>query len=401
MIAVREGQDRILARIAGAVPAEVVPVTRALARVLADDVQAPFDVPPADNSAVDGYAIDSADIPGAGTRALDVVGDLAAGGVFAGALSPGQALRIMTGAPMPAGSDTVYPQEAVERDGNRVRIGPLDKGVNVRMRGEDVAAGAIVIERGTVLRPQEIGLVTSLGVWQLAVHRRPRVALLSTGDEVAEPGTPRRPGQIYDANRFTLRGSIELAGAEVLDLGIVADVRDELTARLREAAGMADVVVSSGGVSVGAYDLVKDVLAELGTIDFWQVAMQPGRPLAFGAIGPTTFFGLPGNPVASLLAFMLFVRPALWKLAGRRRLFPPVWQARTLEALRKRAGRREFKRGVVAHGARGWEVRTTGPQGSGILSSMVAGNCLIVLEEERGDVAAGETVTVEPFVEPF
>jgi molybdopterin molybdotransferase len=401
MIAVREGQDRILARIAGAVPAEVVPVTRALARVLADDVQAPFDVPPADNSAVDGYAVASADIPSAGRRTLDLIGDLAAGAVFDGVLRPGQTLRIMTGAPMPAGLDTVYPQEIVEREGDRVRIGPIDKGVNVRTRGEDVEAGAIVVERGTVLRPQEIGLITSLGIWQLSVHRRPRVALLSTGDEVAEPGTPRRPGQIYDANRFTLRGSVELSGGEVLDLGIVSDARDELAARLREAAGMADIVMTSGGVSVGAYDLVKDVLAELGTVDFWQVAMQPGRPLAFGAIGDTTFFGLPGNPVASLLAFLLFVRPALWKLAGRRRLLPAAWQARTLEPLRKRAGRREFKRGVLAYGDAGWEVRTTGPQGSGILSSMVAGNCLIVLEEERGDVAAGETVTVEPFVEPF
>jgi molybdopterin molybdotransferase len=401
MIAVREGQDRILARIAGAVPPEVVPVTRALGRVLADDVQAPFDVPPADNSAVDGYAVASADIPSSGRRSLDVVGDLAAGAVFDDRLQPGQALRIMTGAPMPAGVDTVYPQENVERDGDRVWIGPIDKGVNVRLRGEDVETGAIVVERGTVLRPQEIGLITSLGIWQLSVHRRPRVALLSTGDEVAEPGTPRRPGQIYDANRFTLRGSVELSGGEVLDLGIVSDARDELTTRLREAAGMADVVMTSGGVSVGAYDLVKDVLAELGTIDFWQVAMQPGRPLAFGAIGDTTFFGLPGNPVASLLAFMLFVRPALWKLAGRRRLVPPAWQARALEPLRKRAGRREFKRGVLAYGDGGWEVRSTGPQGSGILSSMVAGNCLIVLEEERGDVAAGESVTVEPFVEPF
>jgi molybdopterin molybdotransferase len=401
MIAVREAQERILARIAAAVPAEVLPVPRALGRVLAADLEAPFDVPPADNSAVDGYAVGSADIPGAGARTLDVVGDLAAGGVFAGTLRAGQALRIMTGAPMPAGADTVYPQEVVERAGDRVRVGPIDKGVNVRMRGEDVEAGAIVIERGTVLRPQEIGLVTSLGLWQVGVHRRPRVALLSTGDEVAEPGTPRRPGQIYDANRFTLRGSLELCGADTLDLGIVPDVRDELRARLTEAAGMADVVLTSGGVSVGAYDLVKDVLAELGSIDFWQVAMQPGRPLAFGAIGDTTFFGLPGNPVASLLAFMLFVRPAVFKLAGRRRLFPPTWQARTLEPLRKRAGRREFKRGVLAFRDGSWEVRTTGPQGSGILSSMVAGNCLIVLDEERGDVAAGEPVTVEPFVEPF
>jgi len=282
-----------------------------------------------------------------------------------------------------------------------VRVGPIDKGVNVRFRGEDVEAGGIVIERGSVLRPQEIGLITSLGLWQLSVHRRPRVALLSTGDEVAEPGTPRRPGQIYDANRFTLRGSIEQAGGDVLDLGIVPDVRDELLARLREASAMADVVVSSGGVSVGVYDLVKDVLGEIGTVDFWQVAMQPGRPLAFGRLGETMFFGLPGNPVASLLTFMLFVRPALWKLAGRRRLHPPSWQARTVEPLRKRTGRREFKRGVLAFADGAWTVRTTGPQGSGILSSMVAGNCLIVLEEERGDVAAGEMVTVEPFVEAF
>jgi len=401
MISVREGQEHILAQVAVPVPPEVLPVTRALARVLAGDVEAPFDVPPADNSAVDGYAVGSADIPSAGTRELDVVGDLAAGAVFDGPLRAGQALRIMTGAPVPAGADTVYPQEVVERAGDRVRVGLIDKGVNVRMRGEDVEAGGIVIERGTVLRPQEIGLITSLGIWQVSVHRRPRVALLSTGDEVVEPGTPRRPGQIYDANRFTLRGSVEQCGGDVLDLGIVPDARDELSARLREAAAMADVVLTSGGVSVGVYDLVKDVLAELGTIDFWQVAMQPGRPLAFGRIGDTTFFGLPGNPVASLLAFMLFVRPALWKLGGRRRLFPPTWQARTLEPLRKRAGRREFKRGVLAYHDGAWQVRTTGPQGSGILSSMVAGNCLIVLEEERGDVAAGELVTVEPFTEAF
>jgi molybdopterin molybdotransferase len=282
-----------------------------------------------------------------------------------------------------------------------VRVGPIAKGANVRARGEDVEAGGIVIETGSVLRPQEIGLITSLGIWQVEVHRRPRVALLSTGDEVAEPGTPRRPGQIYDANRFTLRGSIEQCGGEVLDLGIVPDVREELRLRLREAAGMADIVLTSGGVSVGVYDLVKDVLGELGTVDFWQVAMQPGRPLAFGRIGATTFFGLPGNPVASLLTFMLFVRPALYKLAGRRRLFPPTWQARAMERLGKKTGRREFKRGILAFRDGAWEVRTTGPQGSGILSSMVAGNCLIVLDEDRGDVAPGELVDVEPFTDPL
>jgi molybdopterin molybdotransferase len=397
MIPVREGQRVILAQIAAPMPPEHVPLTNACGRVLAEDVRAPFDVPPADNSAVDGYAIASADIPLEGTATLRVVADLPAGAVYDRSLARGEVIRIMTGAPMPRGTDTVYPQELVEREDDRVRVRPIDKGVNVRMRGEDVRSGAVVIPGGTVLRPQEVGLIASLGVWQLPVRRRPRVALLSTGDEVAEPGHPRAAGQIYDANRFTLRGSIEQCGGDVVDLGIVPDVRDTLHAVLRDASEMADVVVTSGGVSVGDYDLVKDVLRELGGIDFWQVAMQPGRPLAFGGIGRAHFFGLPGNPVASMLAFMLFVRPALHRLCGRERIFPELFQARTLEPLTKKRGRREYKRGVLAFRDGGWEVRTTGPQGSGILSSMVAGNCLIVLDEERGDVAAGEIVEVEPF----
>ena len=397
MISVRDGQDRILAQVAAPLPPEQIPLTHALGRVLADDVHAPFDVPPADNSAVDGYAVASADIPSHGTRMLEVVADLPAGSVFGGTLAPGHTVRIMTGAPMPHGADTVYPQEVVTRDGRRVTVGPIDKGVNVRMRGEDVRSGAVVLARGTVLRPQAIGLVASLGGWQVCVHRRPRVALLSTGDEVAEPGGPRTDGQIYDANRFTLRGSIEQCGGDVVDLGIVPDIRDTLRARLLEAERVADVVVTSGGVSVGDYDLVKDVLGELGGIDFWQVAMQPGRPLAVGRIRAAHFFGLPGNPVASLLAFMLFVRPALYKLAGRNRLFPETFHARTTETLRKKTGRREYKRGILTFADGTWQVRTTGPQGSGILSSMVVGNCLIVLDEDRGDVAAGEIVEVEPF----
>ena len=396
MISVRDGQDRILAQVSAPLPPEQVPLTNALGRVLAEGVRAPFDVPPADNSAVDGYAVASRDVPGEGARVLDVVADLPAGSVFTGELGPGQTVRIMTGAPMPHGADTVYPQEIVTRDSGRVTVGPIDKGVNVRKRGEDVRAGTVVLARGTVLRPQAIGLVASLGAWQVPVHRRPRVALLSTGDEVAEPGAPRTDGQIYDANRFTLRGSVEQCGGEVIDLGIVPDVRETLRDRLLEAERVADVVMTSGGVSVGDYDLVKDVLGELGGIDFWQVAMQPGRPLAVGRIRRAHFFGLPGNPVASLLAFMLFVRPALHKLAGRSRLFPELFHARTTEALRKKTGRREYKRGILSFDSGAWQVRTTGPQGSGILSSMVVGNCLIVLDEDRGDVAAGEVVEVEP-----
>ncbi len=398
MISVRDGQNHVLAQITRTVPPELVPLTEALGRVLVDDARAPVDVPPTDNSAVDGYAYASADGDTDRGCLLRVVADLPAGSVFDGTLSRGETLRIMTGAPMPAGGDTVCPQELVVRADDRVTV-PTDlvKGTNVRMRGEDVRAGTVVVGAGSVLRPQEIGVIASLGQRQVFVSQRPRVALLSTGDEVAEPGRPRAAGQIYDSNRSTLRGLVSQCGGEVIDLGIVPDERDVLRARLLEAGEEADVVITSGGVSVGLYDLVKDVLGEIGGIDFWQVAMQPGRPLAVGRIGSAHFFGLPGNPVASMLTFMLFVRPALFKLAGRHRIFPETWEAHAAEPMRKKPGRREFKRGVVEFRGGSWEVRTTGPQGSGILSSMVTGNCLIVLEEERGDVAAGERVLVEPF----
>ena len=399
MISVRDAQIHVLSRVAAPVAPEVVSLTRGLGRVLSQDLRAPFDVPPADNSAVDGYAVTSADIPVDGARELEVVADVPAGAVYEAALRPGEAIRIMTGAPMPAGADTVIPLERVTRAGGRVRIPPLAKGSNVRLRGEDVSAGTVVIEAGAVLRPQELGLIASLGLPEILVRRRPRVAILSTGDEIAEPGQPRRPGQIYDSNRFMLRSAVELCGGEVTDLGIAPDDRDRLRAQILEASRSADVVITSGGVSVGDYDLVKEVLGELGTIDFWQVAMQPGRPLAAGRVGDAHFFGLPGNPVASMLTFALFVRPVLWKLGGRRQLSTRGFHARASEAMPKRRGRREFKRGVLSYQDDGWEVRTTGPQGSGIVSSMVAGNCLIVIEEDRGDVEPGDTVWVEPFAD--
>ena len=397
MISVSDGQARILAQVIAVAPPELIPVGRCRGRVTAEDIRSSMDVPPTDNSAVDGYAVGARDIPTGGTRELDVVAELAAGSVFPDLLGPGQALRIMTGAPMPAGADTVYPQEIVTRDSGRVVIPPIARGANVRERGEDVKAGAVVLPAGTVLRPQELGVAASLGLAQLLVRQPPRVAILSTGDEVAEPGGGRKPGQIYDSNRFALRGLAEAAGAQVTDHGIVPDLFDELHARLLAAAGSADIVLTSGGVSVGDYDLVKAVLQEAGGIDFWQVAMQPGRPIAVGRIGSAHFFGLPGNPVACMLTFHLFVRPALWKLAGRRELFGPRFHAVALEPMRKKVGRREFKRGILTYGGERWEVKTTGPQGSGILTSMTCANCFILIEEERGDVAAGESVWVEPF----
>ncbi len=397
MISVADATVRILADVAGTMPEETVRVARGLGRVLARDVPAPFDVPPADNSAVDGYAVRASDLRPGGRVRLRVVADLPAGAVYGAPLEPGETLRIMTGAPIPRGADTVVPQELSEVAGNAVEVEAVEPGSNVRARGEDVRAGSVVLQAGSVLRPQDLGLVASLGYADIGVRRRPRVALLSTGDEVAEPGRPRRAGQIYDANRFSIGALVESAGAEPIDLGIVPDLREVLRESLLQAAEGADVVITSGGVSVGDYDLVKSVLGEIGGIAFWQVAMQPGRPLAVGRIAGAQFFGLPGNPVASMLCCHLFVRPALWKLGGRTRLEPECVTATAAEPMRKKAGRREFKRGVLRFTDRGFEVSTTGPQGSGILSSMVTANCLIILEEDRADVQTGERVLVEPF----
>jgi molybdopterin molybdotransferase len=398
MISVADAQARILASIARPTEPETVPLGQALGRVSAREVTAPFDVPPVDNSAVDGYAVRSADLDPRGSVALRIVGDVAAGATFEGQVGAGDAVRIMTGAPMPTGADTVVPQELaeVEAAGRVVRVAAVAPTSNVRARGEDVRIGTLVVGAGVVLRAQELGLLASLGLGQASVHTRPRVAVLSTGDEVVEPGSPRRAGQIYDANRFSLAGLVEAAGATPIDLGIVPDVTERLRARLREAAEVGQVVLTSGGVSVGVHDLVKAVLSEIGGIDFWQVAMQPGRPLAIGRIGQAHFFGLPGNPVASMLCFLLFARPALWKLGGRRDLEPAHFLAVATEAMRKKPGRREYKRGVLTFTERGWEVTTTGPQGSGILSSLVRANCLVVLEEPREDVKPGEWVRVEP-----
>jgi molybdopterin molybdotransferase len=397
MISVHEARARILAGITSPAAPELLPVAAARGRVLAEDIRSPMDVPPTDNSAVDGYAVTHADIPASSTRELYVVGELPAGTVYADAIVPGQALRIMTGAPMPAGADTVYPQELVVVSGRRIRVPPIEAGANVRQRGEDVRAGSVVLTSGTVIRGQEMGVAASLGAAQVLVRQKPRVAILSTGDEVAEPGAERKPAQIYDSNRYTLHGLVEAAGASATDCGIVADVFDALRTELVRAASSHDVVLTSGGVSVGDHDLVKSVLQDAGKIDFWQVAMQPGRPLAVGRIGPAHFFGLPGNPVAAMLTFHLFVRPALWKLAGRRELDVPRFQAVAMESLRKKRGRREFKRGLLTYTGERWEVRSTGPQGSGILTSMTQANCLITLDEDAGDVRAGDPVWVEPF----
>src|SRR3989441_9268588 len=309
MISVREGQNRILAQIDRNPAPEILPLSAALGRVLVENARAPCAGPPTATPAVAGYAAVAADIPARGLRELTVVADLPAGAVFVGALAAGQAVRIMTGAPIPAGADTVYLQEQVERSGPRVRIGPIERSTNVRRRGEDVMAGTVVIPGGSVLRPQELGLLASLGHTQVLVSQRPRVALLSTGDEVAEPGTPRKPGQIYDANRFTLRGFVEQCGGSVTDFGIVPDQREVLRAQLLEASRIADVVMTSGGVSVGIYDLVKAVLGEIGGIDVLQGAKKPGRALAVRPVGGADLLGPPRQPLGPSFGFLLFGLP--------------------------------------------------------------------------------------------
>jgi molybdopterin molybdotransferase len=270
----------------------------------------------------------------------------------------------------------------------------------VRPQGEDVTTGEVVLERGTFIRPQEMGILASLGLEQVWVTRRPRVAVLSTGNEVVEAGQPRAAAQIFDSNRYSLIGLLNMLGVEAVDFGIVRDEPEALRQAFLDASAQAHAILTSGGVSVGAYDLVRDILTEVGHIDFWRVKMRPGGPQAYGRIGQAYFFGLPGNPVSAMVVFLEIVQPALWRLMGRMHWEPIRFRARLQEAIRKRPGLMEFQRGVLTYSERGWEVATTGPQGSGILRSMVQGNCLIFLAEDRGDHAAGEDVWVEPFPLP-
>jgi len=395
-IGVAAARAHILQRIAPVGELETVALDQALDRVLARAVGARFDVPPQDNAAVDGFAIGAGDDLDRGAL-LEIRGQLQAGRLDPQPLAAGQALHIMTGAPLPPGVDRVIPQEQVEIDPISVRIPPGTRsGANIRRRGEDIRSGTEVLAAGLRLTPAALGVAAALGETQLCVWRRPRIALLSTGDEIAPPGTVRRAAQIYDSNRASLGASLRRHGADLIDLGIVGDDRDRLRAALTAGALQADAMVTSGGVSVGLHDLLKPVLGDLGQVDFWQVRMTPGRPLAFGSVRGRPLFGLPGNPVAALISYRLFVRPALEKLAGAPPWRdPPRLRARTTEALPKKRGRMEFKRGILTDGADGPTVRSTGPQGSGILTSLVRANCLIVLEEDRGPVAAGETVEIE------
>ena len=412
MISVEEARERILSFFSRLEP-ETRPVLDALGQVLAADVVAPFDIPPLDNTAMDGYAVRAADTTGAtedGPRELRVIGDLAAGYVSESAVGPGEAVRIMTGAPMPRGADAVVPFEETDEPLREVNERPQKGGTvrvlkaanvaaNIRFRAEDVRAGNVVIPAGRVVRASEVGVLASMGVSDVTVYRRPVVAILSTGDEITEPGQPLLPGRIYDANAYSVAALVRKYGGIPKLLGIAHDTVEDLTAKIRE--GMeADMIVTSAGVSRGDFDVVKDVLAREGAIDFWTVRMKPGKPLAFGAFRApdgrrVPHLGLPGNPVSSMVSFELFGRPAVFTMLGRDDWERPVVRAITRDAVRNTDARRFYARCIVTRGDDGrWYADLTGPQGSGILTSMSAANALTIIPEDVPVANPGDEIDV-------
>lgn len=402
-LSVDEARRRILAEVTPIATTHKIALRDALGRTLAEPIISPLNVPSHTNSAMDGFALCGSDLPGDGMAELELAGEALAGHPFSGTIGAGECVRIMTGAPMPAGTDTVVMQEQTEELEGRIRIG-TDHGKehrprqNVRQAGEDIAVGDAVFEPGRTLTPADLGLLASLGIAEVAIRRRPRVAFFSTGDELRSIGQPLREGELYDSNRYTLFGMLTRLGVDILDLGVIPDVPEMLDAALRQGAAAADVVITSGGVSVGEADYIKDLLVRIGRMSFWKIAIKPGRPLTFGHIGGSLFFGLPGNPVAVMVTFYQFVQPALVKLMTGREEPPLLVAAEATCRLRKRPGRTELARGILTRGDDGiLRVDVTGRQGSGVLRSMSLANCFIVLPQEQGDLEPGDQVLAQPF----
>ncbi len=411
VISVEEALERILGHVHVLEPEER-PVLEALGQVLAEDVVSDYDIPPLDNTAMDGYAVRAADTEGASAETpvrLKVLGELAAGRLFAGKVAPGTAVRIMTGAPMPSGADAVVPFEDTDEPGER-RFGtfakPVDsvaiytavgKGANVRCAGEDMRKGARVLTKGMMLRPAHIGALASLGRGTTKVIRRPVVAVLSTGDELVQVGEPLTPGKIHDSNTYAVSALVRQSGGIPKVLGIAGDSVEELTAKIRSGLD-ADMLLTSAGVSRGDYDVVKDVLAREGEIDFWTVRMRPGKPLAFGTFDSggrrVPHIGFPGNPVSSMISFELFARPAIFKMMGKQGWERPTLRAIVQDRVVNRDGRRVYARAVVTERDGRYYASLTGPQGSGILTSMVAANALAIVPEDVPAVDPGEEITV-------
>jgi len=392
---VDKARAAILSCLAPVADTEKISIRNALGRVLAEDIVPQINVPAHDNSAMDGYAVRFSDLE---RQPLKEIGTALAGRPFAGRLGAGECVRIMTGAVMPEGADTVVIQEVAKKEGERISVPPgQKKAQNVRYAGEDLKVGVPVLKIGTFLKPADIGLIASLGIGEVGVRRKLRVAFFATGDELASIGAPLKEGEIYDSNRYTLHGMLSRLGVEMIDMGVVRDAPDLLEQAFRQASQKADVVITTGGVSVGEADFVRQLMGRLGEVLFWKIAMRPGRPMAFGKIGNAFLFGLPGNPVAVMVTFYQFVRDALLFLSGRDAAEMPLLTAVAAENLRKVPGRTEYQRGTLFKEGALWKVRTTGQQGSGVLRSMSEANCFIVLEHERGAVKAGEPVSVQLF----
>jgi molybdopterin molybdotransferase len=377
---------------------ESVPLRSSLGRVLAEDIHSPCNVPNHNNSAMDGYAFNADDMASSGETSLKVIGTAFAGKAYEGSIKKGQCVRIMTGAVMPEGADTVVVQERVSVEGDNIRFtdGPK-RGMNMRYAGEDLKQGQVVLPDGHLMRAADLGLIASLGIGEVKVYRKLRVAFFSTGDELASIGQELQAGQVYDSNRYTLYGMLTSLGVEVIDMGVVRDEPELLEQALIEASSSADVILTSGGVSVGEADFMKQLLEKLGQVVFWKIAMKPGRPLAYGKVGNAHYFGLPGNPVSVMVTFYQFVREALLVLMGQPAPAPsPLLKAICTGSIKKLPGRTEFQRGTLYLDQDGdWKVRPTGNQGSGILRSMSEANCFIVLDENVGNIEAGMPVQVQ------
>jgi len=373
---------------------EMVAIKQAFGRILATPIISAMNVPGHNNSAMDGFAFRHAEA----ATPLNIAGTAFAGNPFTGSLPPGGCIKIMTGAVIPPDVDTVVMQEHTTTQGDVVtltKVPPI--GANIRLTGEDIAIGQTVLSRGHQIQPADMGLLASLGIAEIQVFRRLKVAFFSTGDELVSVGKPLQTGQIYDSNRYSLWGMLQALGADMHDLGNVADDPDALEKSLLQAAAEHDVVITSGGVSVGEADFMKQLLAKHGQVLFWKINMKPGRPLAYGKIGSSHYFGLPGNPVSTMVTFYQFVQEALKHLMGSSGTPTPAFKVECVTTIKKAPGRTEFQRGILFKDGADWKVKTTGEQGSGILSSMSQANCFIVLDEPSGTLEAGTLVEVQPF----
>jgi molybdopterin molybdotransferase len=383
---------------------EKVALRSALDRILAQEILSPLNVPAYANAAMDGYALRSQDLPTAEACTLNIVGTALAGQPYRGGeIGPGECVRIMTGAMMPAGADTVVMQEQVERRADYIHLFPPQKPwQNVRQAGEDIRIGQRILAPGRRLTPADIGLLGSIGVAEVKVRRRLRVAFFSTGDELRSVGETLASGQIYDSNRYTIYAMLQRLNTDIMDMGAVPDQPEAVKEALAIAANNADVIISSGGVSVGEADYVKEVVENSGWLRFWKIAIKPGRPLAFGRIKEAVFFGLPGNPVSVMVTFYQCVQPALLQLMGQTETTPLTIKVPCHSPFRKKPGRIEYQRGILERDQEGQlGVRTTGQQGSGILTSMSMANCFIILPSESSDIASGALVEVQPFEGPI